>query len=100
MPQNDAFALTWFQKAANNGNTGARIKLGYMYATGRAARKDAESAYAWILSASLAGDRRGLGYLPALEAQLTAGQLARAKERAKELQGTPPISAAEMAFVR
>jgi TPR repeat protein len=100
VPQNDALALAWFQKAANNGNTGARIKLGYMYATGRAIQKDAESSYIWILAASLAGDRRGLGYLSALEAQLTPEQLARAKERARELQATPHISMAEMAFVQ
>jgi hypothetical protein len=59
-----------------------------------------ESAHIWILSASLAGDRRGLGYLPSLEAQLTAEQLARAKQRARELQATPHISMAEMAFVQ
>jgi len=93
-------ALAWFQKAADSGNAGARIKLGYMYATGRATRKDAESAYIWILAASLAGDRRGIGYLPSLEAEMTPGQLARAKERARELQATPPISVAEVAFVQ
>jgi TPR repeat protein len=99
VPQNDVLALAWFQKAAEGGNTGARIKLGYMYSTGRATAKDLEAAYAWILAASLGGDRRGNEYLPALEGQLSPEQLARAKQRAKEVQATPPISAEETAFV-
>ena len=99
LPQCDDLALAWFQKAAANGNTGARIKLGYMYATGRATQKDAESAYAWLLAAFLAGDRRGLDYLPPLEAQLSPGQLERARRRAKELQATPQISVTRVTFV-
>jgi TPR repeat protein len=99
LPQRDDLALAWFQKAAANGNTAARIKLGYMYATGRATQRDAESAYAWLLAASLAGDRRGVDYLSPLEAQLSPGQLERAKHRAKELQATPRSSPAEEASV-
>jgi uncharacterized protein len=98
LPQRDDLALAWFQKAAANGNTAARIKLGYMYATGRATQTDAESAYAWLLAAALAGDRRGVDYLPALEAQLRPGQLERAKHRAKELQATPKDSPVEVTF--
>jgi TPR repeat protein len=100
LPQRDDLALAWFQEAAANGNTAARIKLGYMYATGRATQRDAESAYAWLLAAALAGDRRGVDYLPALEAQLRPGQLERAKHRAKELQATPKGSPAEVTFVQ
>ena len=100
LPQRDDLALVWFQKAAANGNTAARIKLGYMYATGRATKRDAESAYAWLLAASLTGDQRGLEYLPRLEAQLSPGQLERAKQRAKELLATPRISIAEVTFVQ
>jgi TPR repeat protein len=99
VPQRDDLALVWFQKAAANGNTAARIKLGYMYATGRATPRDAESAYIWLLAASLAGDRRGLDYLPPLEAQLSPGQLERAKRRAKDLQANPQSSIAEALFV-
>ena len=100
VPQNDADAFTWFEKAAAQGNTGARIKLGFLYANGRATLKDAEAAYAWILAASLAGDERGLNYLPALEAQLTPGQLARAKQRAQELQAIRDLRPSELALLR
>ena len=100
VPQNDALAFAWFQKAAEQGNTGARIKLGFLYANGRASSKDAEAAYAWIMAASLAGDHRGEGYLAALEAQLTSGQLARARQRAQELQVVRDLSPGEIVLVR
>jgi hypothetical protein len=100
LPQNDALAFAWFEKAAASGNTGARIKLGFMYATGRATSKDPESAYAWILAASLAGDQRGLQYLLPLESQLNPGQLQQAKRRAKELHCTSAPPRSELAFVR
>ena len=99
VPQNDDLAFAWFQKAALQGNTGARIELGFLYASGRATRKDAETAYAWILAAAIAGDHRGQTYLAALEAQLSADQIASAKRRAKELQPSPSARPSEVAFV-
>jgi len=52
-----------------------------------------------LLAASLAGDSRGLEYIPRSEAQLSSSQFERAKQRAKELQATR-ISIAEVAFVQ
>jgi len=100
VPQNDAIALQWFQKAAQQGNTAARIKLGYLFASGRAGRVDPEAAYAWILAAQLAGDRRGDQYLPQLEKQLTAEQLAHARKHAQELLAAPVYNKVDLAFVR
>jgi len=79
----EAFRL--FQKAAEASVTGARIKLGYMYANGLGAPKDPAAAYAWVASASLAGDRRGEYLLPSLELLLTPQQISAAKQRAQEL---------------
>jgi TPR repeat protein len=62
--QSDSPATDWFGKAAEQGKTSARIKQGYLYASGRAGRQDLEAAYAWILSAVLAGDARGKECLP------------------------------------
>jgi TPR repeat protein len=98
--QSDALALAWFEKAAAQGNTSARIKLGYLYASGREARRDAEAAYAWILSAVLAGDNRGQEYLVPLEKQLSTEQLVRAKERARALQAAEARAIPELAFLR
>jgi uncharacterized protein len=98
--RDDALALQWFQKAAQQGNTGALIKLGYMYASGRAGRVDPEAAYAWICAAQLAGDSRGEQYLAPLEKQLTAEQLARAKQHAQAFLSTQEHTKIELAFVR
>ncbi len=98
--QSDALALTWFEKAAAQGNTGARIKLGYLYASGRAGRQDAETAYAWILAAVLAGDARGQEYLAPLEKELSAEQLAHAKEKASALKAAEARTIPELAFLR
>jgi TPR repeat protein len=62
--------------------TGARIKLGYMYAEGRGTGKDPEAAYAWITAASLARDPRGKDLLRSLETVLKPEQIARARQRA------------------
>jgi TPR repeat protein len=98
--QNDEQALAWFEKAAALGNTGARIKLGYMYGSGRAGHTDAEVAYAWILAAELAGDTRGHQYLAPLEKQLSAEQRARAKAKAQALQQAQLHAIPQLAFVR
>jgi len=65
--RHDAEAFRWFQKSAAQGHTGARIKLGYMYAEGLRTQKDPEAAYFWIVSAALAGDSRGRELLAKLK---------------------------------
>jgi hypothetical protein len=85
--QDYAQAFRLFQKAAIQGHTGARIKLGYMYAEGLGTQKDLETAYAWVLSASRAGDVRGKDLLASLEGLLTPEQISEAQSLANELRG-------------
>ena len=100
LAQSDASAKEWFEKAADQGNTGARIKLGYLYASGRLGYTDAEKAYELILSAELAGDTRGHAYLAPLEKQLSAAEIAEAKEKAQASSTVKGQSKVEMAFLR
>jgi TPR repeat protein len=95
VPQDDAAAFHLFQEAASQGQTGARIKLGYMYSTGRGTAKDIVTAYSWITAASTSGDARGHDLLQSLESQLSASQIAQAKENAKKLnaEGDTDLSA-------
>ncbi|PYX27477.1 MAG: hypothetical protein DMG77_18755 [Acidobacteria bacterium] len=95
VPQNDALAFHLFQEAAATGHTGARIKLGYMYAEGRGTAKDLETAFMWISAATCAGDRRGEYLLASLRGQLTANQVEKAEELARNLRLSPepPVSA-------
>jgi len=59
--QNAETGFELFSLAAEQGIAGARIKLGYLYMTGRGTRKDDEAAYAWIKAAALGGDPPGAG---------------------------------------
>jgi TPR repeat protein len=86
VPQDDASAFRLFQQAANQGHTGAQIKLGYMYATGRGTKEDDETAYGWLQAASLSGDKRGQDLSRSLEQKLKRDQIARATDRARSLQ--------------
>ena len=85
VPQDDATAFRLFQQAAAQGQTSARIKLGYMYSAGRGTAKDPVTAYSWITAAANAGDGRGRDLMKSLESQLSAGQIAQAKENAQKL---------------
>ena len=87
--QSDSLAFDGFQKAATQRQTAAMIKLGFLYMTGRAVRRNPETAYAWIMAASLAGDHRGDSYISALQSQLGAQQISRANERAHALLTRP-----------
>jgi uncharacterized protein len=95
-PQEDAAAFSWFQRAAAQGHTGARIKLGYLYAEGRGTPKDEEAAYSWITAAAMAGDPRGGDLLHSLERSLSAEQIARARQRASSWRQSEPQLSASM----
>jgi hypothetical protein len=84
--QNVAEAFRLFQKAAEQGHTGARIMLGSLYAEGIGTKRDLEAAYVWLTAASLAGDYRGRDRLSALESQLSVAQISEARERAFRLR--------------
>jgi TPR repeat protein len=71
-----------------------------MYAEGMGTSKDPESAYAWLTSASMAGDQRGRDMLPKLEAQLTPQQLAQARQQAHNLSAPPAKLLSAKAFAQ
>jgi TPR repeat protein len=97
--QDDAAAFAWFQKAAAQGNTGARIKLGYMYADGRGTTKNSQTAYAWVKAAQTAGDPRANDLLHALEKVLTPTQLAAAREQVDKLL-PPTVESSAKSFAQ
>ena len=78
-------ALYWFEKAAQQGHTAARIDFGFLLMNGLGTAKDPVAAYAWILAASKAGDHRGDDYLSALRATLDQPKLEQATQQARSL---------------
>jgi len=45
--QDDAQALAWLHKAADQGNAGGQTNLGFMYAEGRGVAQDDAQAVMW-----------------------------------------------------
>ncbi len=56
VPQNDAQALFWIRKAADQGYAAAQFSLGLMYANGRGVPQDYAQARAWFRKAADQGD--------------------------------------------
>lgn len=59
VPQDDALALTWYRKAANQGYAPAQTNLGVMYANGQNVSKSDAEAVTWYRKAA------NQGYAPA-----------------------------------
>jgi TPR repeat protein len=57
VPQSDSEALTWFAKAAQQGDADAQNNLGYMYSQGRGIKASREQAIKWYLEAAQRGHR-------------------------------------------
>ena len=67
MPQDDAEAVAWYRKAAEQGHVDAQNNLG-MYATGEGVPQDNVEAVAWLRLAAEQGDARAQVALGAMYA--------------------------------
>ena len=55
--QNDAYALSWYARAARSGSSKAKYRLGEIYEKGSSVTKDPEKAFKYIEDASTYSDR-------------------------------------------
>ncbi len=55
LPQSYKKAAHWFEKAAEQGNVNAQLKLGMMYTQGKGVLKDSKEAAHWFKKAALQG---------------------------------------------
>ena len=68
-----------------------------MYSAGRGTARDLVTAYSWISAAAIAGDIRGRDLLQSIGSQLSASQIAQAKDGVKKLNaGTEAELAARL----
>jgi len=56
VPQDDAEAVKWYRRAADQGDAKAQDNLGAMYATGRGVPRDDAEAVKWFRRAAIQGD--------------------------------------------
>ena len=60
VPQNDALAVKWFQKAADQGDATAENNLGIMYRMGEGVVRDKEEAVRWYEKAAKGGSSQAM----------------------------------------
>jgi Trypsin-like peptidase domain/Sel1 repeat len=91
VPQDYVQAAAWYRKAAEQGETAAQIHLGFAYANGKGVPRDYSESYFWIdlaakpASELLPAQRSDLAKrLDAIATHLTAAELSRVQERARD----------------
>lgn len=82
--RNDAEALKWFERAAEQGHPSAQRNAGIMHQNGRGmAQNNYYQAYIWFYAAHRQGNETANAHISALTNKLTPNQQMRAKELAR-----------------
>ena len=84
IPQDDAEAVQWFRRAAEQGHAEAQFGLGLMYSTGKGVPQDYVAAHLFFNLAGAKGDEEARKARDVLAAKMTAAQIAEAPRRARE----------------
>lgn len=89
VPQDDTLAAEWYRKAAERGHAGAEFNMGRLYSTGRGVAHDDAEAWYWFNAAAqqTGGAQRDRAEQARneVEKRLTSAELARLRERSKQL---------------
>ena len=82
MQQDYKQAVTWYRKAAEQGDEGAQHNLGAMYGRGEGATQDFVKSYAWYSVAAANGSKQSSEARDNAAQRLTPDQLAKGQELA------------------
>lgn len=82
-PPDDAQAMQWFQRAADQGYVAAQATLGAYYWAGRGVPSDLSKAYMWSAIAFVGGDQNSKIRLEGLASQMTRAQISAARQQAE-----------------
>jgi len=83
VPQDDAEAVRWFRRAADQAYVPALSALGSHYWSGRGVTQDYAQAYFWFQLALAEGDGKSKSLLEGLATQMTGSQIAEARQQAE-----------------
>jgi TPR repeat protein len=89
VPQNDAEAVKWYRRAAEQGETWGQTNLGVMFAQGRGIPQDYVSAYKWFELAAGRGDQTAVTDRDIIAPQMTPIQIDVAQKMAREWKAKP-----------
>jgi uncharacterized protein len=82
-PPDDAQAMQWFERAADQGYVAAQSTLGAYYWAGRGVPSDLSKAYMWSAIAFAGGDENSKIRLEGLASQMTRAQISAARQQAE-----------------
>lgn len=90
VPKDEAQAVAWYRKAAEQGDANAQFYLGVMYGNGRGVPKDVVLAYMLYNIAAANGDEKAINNRASLEGTLSPSQITEAQALASAWKpGTP-----------
>jgi hypothetical protein len=84
VPQDDAQAVPWFLRAAEQGHVTAQATLGAYYWAGRGVPENLSKAYFWSAIANARGDEASKLRLEVLASRMTPAQISVAREKADD----------------
>ena len=84
VPQNDAEAVKWWRKAAEQGHAKAQNNLGVMYLRGTGVPANAAKAYMWISLSNAQGYKNAAQFMDIIKLLITPAQIAEGKALAAE----------------
>ena len=84
MPQDEAEAVAWYRRAAEQGVADAQFSLGFAYANGEGVPQDYVTAHMWINLAAATGNENAREAREIVAASMTREQIAEAQARARE----------------
>jgi hypothetical protein len=82
IPQDEAEAFRWFNRAAQDGSLAAQAKLGFLYWSGRGVPKDLSKAYFWTVLARARGDQGNKDLATVLASGMSRSQAAAIEQEA------------------
>lgn len=91
VPQDNALAMQWYQKAAEQGLPQAQINLGIMYEQGQGVKADYVRAYFWYALADAQGDGQAPQAKQDLAKKMTPAQIKDAEQQAREFKAAHPF---------
>ena len=78
-------SFKWYQKAGDQGLSGAQFQLGYMYAKGKGVLRDDVAAYAWWKISEANGLAVAKKNLDILKRRMSPFQIAKTQKLSKEM---------------
>ena len=84
VPEDDATAVKWYTKAAEQGNAGAQFNLGVMYGNGEGVPENNVLAYMWWNLAAAQGDESSKSHKNNIQEKMTPAQIEEAQRLSTE----------------